>query len=53
MATANENEFVRLMLDKARKREPAERSQLSTDADMKTVEDITKELKEKAAVKKR
>lgn len=53
MATAKDEEFVRYMLDRAKKKEPSERSQLSSDADMKTVEEITKNLKEKAVAKKR
>ncbi len=53
MATYQDNEFVRLMLEKAKKREPQERSQLSSDADLKAVEEITKSLKEKAVAKKR
>lgn len=53
MVSYNDNEFVKFMLDKAKKREPQEKSQLSGDADLKTVEDITKNLTEKAAAKKR
>ena len=53
MPTAKDQEFVRYMLDKVKKKEASERSQLSSDADMKTVEEITKNLKEKAVSKKR
>ena len=53
MPTAKDKEFVNYMLEKVKKKEPSERSQLSSDADMKTVEEITKNLKEKAISKKR
>jgi len=52
MPTAQDEEFVQYILGQAKKKDKS-KSQLSTDADMKEVEEIAKNLKEKAAVKKR
>lgn len=53
MATGRDADFVNYMLERAKKKEPLEKSQLSIDADMKTVEEIAKTIKEKASAKKR
>ncbi len=53
MPTAKDQEFVRYMLDRSKKRENLEKSQLSGDADVKTIEEIAKNIKEKAISKKR
>lgn len=54
MATGRDSDFVNYMLEKSKKKEPLEKSQLSIDANMNDIEQITKDLKNKAAaVKKR
>lgn len=54
MAAGRDADFVNYMLEKSKKKEPLERSQLSIDANMDDIEQIAKDLKNKvAAVKKR
>ena len=54
MAVGKDSDFVNYMLEKSKKKEPLEKSQLSIDANMDDIEKIAKDLKNKvAAVKKR